>query len=833
MKTPKTDSLGPFLTNSFGDRYLYPVNREVFRNIGAHTRHRNFFGNALYKPATLNVLVGTDSGLLLRFLTAGELPEGSRYVFLELPEVIECLEAEGVLDNLSARIACIPFDRLETISESFQFKNYLYAGDINIWKSFAALDAFIPEYADLYLATRNYIEAFAWKIRVELGNKDFIERQMENLADNRISARHLKGLFPGKTAVLLAGGPSLDAVLPWVQEHRDKLVVLAISRIARRLKDVGLAPDIFFSVDPQIASFDISKDMLDFWDKSLFVNMYHVAPPLLSQWQGRSLFIGPRYPWDNAQDTAFLDAPGPTVSNTALGAAMQMGFAQIVLAGVDLCFSPEGMSHAKGSYESQAGPQYAHFDTRVETNCGGLSFTYRAMAEAIPYLGAQAEYAATFNCRFVNPSANAAKIPHVDYRPLEEITFDQIEEPALETIFRHLPQDSEEARLTFYRETLSGLIQAEKSFRTIRRLAVDGLECNDGLFGKNGKQADFRYKKRMDKVENRLNAAPLAPYATICKKFGLPLFVKMARPDTDQDWSDAQIEEAGRIYYEAFRDSADQLLALIKDAHQRTELRLEEEAPQSDIDRLLDGWKTFAEPGRVRIWLRNRPEALSAYDAATRDRVARFEAAFEESLRSRDLVHLKGLKEKSDPAMARHKLRMLFKNQELTPLKRMLDGLEYIVDSETASLRHLGAGYVAELEKDFATALNAYQSVLETGDARITEDALQRIASVSLGLQDLENALLALHCLCGQSPCYLSQYGDLAKLLGQTRMALDAYADYLEYFPDDQVVLFKVGKTYEEQEEWEFAATVFRHILASDPGNQTARDRLECATKNL
>ena len=370
MENLVTYDLGPFISNDYGDRYLYPVNRETFHRTGAYAQYKKHFGEALFAEKTLHILVGTDSGMLLRHINKTSVPDACRYVFIELPQVIDRLAKEGLLEDLQEEITCIPIGQLKETADLLEFQNYLYTEKILVWKSLAAVDSFLPEYAELNWETRDFIDAFAWKIKVQLGNQTFIARQLENLAENRISAACLKNLFPGKTAVLLAGGPSLDDHLPWIKQHRDQLVVLAVSRIARRLKEVDLVPDIFFSVDPNQASFDVSKEMLYFGDKTLFVNSFHVVPQLLSQWQGPMAFVGNRFPWPEESAQQFINAPGPTVTHTAFGIAMQMGFKQIILAGVDLCFSPEGYSHAKGSYERHAGPQFNQFDTQVRTQPG-------------------------------------------------------------------------------------------------------------------------------------------------------------------------------------------------------------------------------------------------------------------------------------------------------------------------------------------------------------------------------------------------------------------------------------------------------------------------------
>lgn len=822
-----TYDLGPFIANDYGDRYLYPVNRETFHRAGANVLYKKHFEGGLFTGKTLHILVGTDSGILLTHLLQADLPEASRYVCIELPHVIDRLKQEGMLENLPASVTCAPIDQLKEIAARFQFQNYLYTEKIIIWKSLAAVDAFLPEYAELYWATRDYIDTFAWKIKVQLGNHIFLSRQLENLAENRISAAFLQNLFPGKTAVLLAAGPSLDDHLPWIRQHRDTLVVLAVSRIARRLKEVDLVPDIFFSVDPQQACFDVSKEMLHFGERTLFVNSFHVVPHLISQWQGPAAFMGKRFPWPETSTETFLNAPGPTVTNAAFATAMQMGFSQIILAGVDLCFSPEGYSHAKGSYERQAGPQFHQFDTQVETNRGIRTFTTRAMAEAITSLGDLAKLALTKGCKTINPNALAAKISHVEHIPLENLDVTPLTEPAWEKIKGAFPKETDQTRKTYFNTVLEKLQTAEKHTIKIQKLAAEGLRCNDGLFGRNGMQADFKYKIRMDKVEKALNRPPVATYANLIKEIGLRQFLKISPIDNTGEWSDEQVEETGRLYYEAYRDSAAQMLQYIHTAIGRIKLRMEEENRDADLARLVEAWRENSETGRALIWNRRHTGHNDKNPGTIDQRLIECIDDFYAGIAHNPDYLVLGTKVGADPEMARQRIRILFKNRDRTALAGILQGLAASTDDNNRPIYHLAAAYLAELGGHFAEAFEEYQNVLESASPSVAEDALRRIASLSLELDDPGNALLALECLAGYSPVYLAQYADLAKLLGQTKTALDAYADYLERFPDDSMVLLKVGQLYQQQGEHEFAQTVFRHILHLEPDNEAAKKSFE------
>jgi hypothetical protein len=275
---------------------LYEVNRSAFDQVGSAAVYQKYFGEDLFQSNRLFVVVGTDSGLLLRYIQKQPLPEGTRYLFVELPAVIEALRAEGKLQDLPERIRVVSLQEAWTQAEDFQLQNYLFLGGIELRDSIAAMDANLPEYRVLYTHLGEQLQAIEWSTRSSLGSRDFILRQLENLAENRIPAIHLKDRFAGKTAVILGGGPSLDEILPWVRANKDRVAILAVSRISRRLLEFGLAPHLVFSVDPHDVSFDVSREMLHFWDRALFVHSHHVSPKLLGQWRGPSVYAGNRFP---------------------------------------------------------------------------------------------------------------------------------------------------------------------------------------------------------------------------------------------------------------------------------------------------------------------------------------------------------------------------------------------------------------------------------------------------------------------------------------------------------------------------------------------------------
>ncbi|KIH77495.1 Protein of unknown function DUF115 [Geoalkalibacter ferrihydriticus] len=820
MSTSGTQGLGPFLTNRFGDRYLYEVNRSVFDQVGSAAVYQKYFGEDFFKPNHLYIVVGTDSGVLLRHVKKRPLADGARYLFVELPSVVEALRAEGDLEDLPRHIQVVSLENLWAQAEAFQLQNYLFLSAVKLRDSMAAMDANLTEYRDLSDHLREQFQAMEWATRGGLGCRDFVVRQLENLGENRIPAIHLKGKFTGKTAVILGGGPSLDEILPWVKEHQDEIAILAVSRVSRRLQEFGLVPHFVFSVDPHDVSFDVSREMLHFWEKTLFVNSYHVSPKLLGQWRGRSVYVGDLFPWAGGANPPNLHAPGPTVTNTALSVAIDMGFSQIVLAGVDLCYSKSGITHAKGSFESEIGPRLNNILT-VETNGGWRAETGPDYHKAIEVLDQQAAIALNAGCQVINSALGAAKMSNVKFAPVEEITLNPFERPIFSELLEILPVDSSQERLVHYHLVRKELERTKLQLEIIKELSGEALYCNKGLFGKIGKKANYQYKRRMDEIESRLNSE-FEDLILLVKKFGILEFLNVTRLSDEKDWTDKEIEETADIYYGAYKNSATRLIGLINVALERIDTRQTEENSNPSLEVMSEIWRRDSQPGRVNIWLdryADQAEVIAFYQKLIDALIFEFDSM----LNKTDLDSKIKLREALSLAPVRGKVLRLFRSKNTEGLRGVIESLEGHSDQEVAgSLCALAKGYLDEIEQDLSSALAHYQELIGEHFTPITEDALKRIASISLKNGQIDFAKLALECLASAVFIYKSQYADLLKTLGEHQAAADLYVDYLERAPSDLSVLLKLGQLYRTMGAEDAARQVFEMVLGQDPVNAAA-----------
>ncbi len=809
---------GPLLTNAFGEKFLHGINRNSFDKVGSENLFRRQMADLL-KEDRFHIVIGTDSGLLLHHLRRAGLPQGARYLFIEHPKVLALVEEE-IAPFLGERVVCTTGDRYQEQALAMDITSYVFLGQVLLHQSIGAQDDFQGIYQDIVWEVRKELKQFVWSVNHSLGSEVFIRRQFENLGENRIPAKCLANSFQGSTAVLLAGGPSLDDIFPWLEKHRDRVVVLAVSRVARRLQEVGIAPDIIVSIDPHPVSFDVSKEALRFWSESVLVHMYHVTPLLLGQWRGRSLFLGPRVIWKSPLNTGTVTAAGPTVTNAAIKTALEMGFSQLILAGVDLCFSREGFTHASGSNERQAGPQLGRTCMQVQTNGGWLADTDHDLFSAINQLARQAEAANRRGCRIVNSAPGAVRIEGIDFRPIEEVEISSLAEPPGKVLRRVIPEETAETRSNYYAEVLQELTEVAHRLREIEKLAAEGLKANAGLFGRNGRKADFRCKGKMDRIEKKLNKDK--EFSRLVKTIGVRNFLGITRVDPGREWSDAEIERTGDMYYRAYQASAASLLRMVEGAERRLQIRLEEERSAPDFPRLLDQWRRDGQPARGVLWSDRHGDAGPNLAQEERAALAALEAEFERILTTRDTSHLQRSKSYAQLGGVAAKARTFLQRRNAEGLQTLQEGLRAHPAPEAKFYRTLVDGYLAELAGRNPEALDCYQHIIEAPFPPLMEDALRRVAFLSLGAGDTANALLALDCLAAVSPAYLLQYADLLRLAGDHRRALDTYADYLDKVPADLSAMMKLGLLYRELGIREGAELMCNQILALDPENRAA-----------
>lgn len=158
--------------------------------------------------------------------------------------------------------------------------------------------------------------------------------------------------FPGLPAVLVAAGPSLDANLPEIVMHRDKVVLIAVDTAVRPLLAAGVQPDFVVALDPSDVNASHLVD-LPACPGTWLVAEGSLDPVVFDHFAGRACVfrVADHHPWPWLRrlglDRQLLRAWG-SVLTTAFDLALQMGCDPIVFTGADLAFT-NGRPYARGT----------------------------------------------------------------------------------------------------------------------------------------------------------------------------------------------------------------------------------------------------------------------------------------------------------------------------------------------------------------------------------------------------------------------------------------------------------------------------------------------------
>lgn len=812
-------NIGNFQKNQFGDRYFYIINRNMFDATGSDTVFQARYGEALFNEDTLYVIAGTDSGLLIDYVRKHGLPTGTRYFFIELSNVINKL-------NLNVKV----IDQAITLCTLHEFENHLenklgndYAlvGRFLLKKSQAVKHGYFSDYLPFWRQLKKSVDQYCWRTEASLYGRYYIKRQIKNLTENQFPAYAFKDRFVDKTAVLLAGGPSLDQSLAWVKANRDSILVTAVSRIGKQLTEAGICPDIIVSIDPQPANLLVSKEMLAFQENALLVNSYHVAPELLSMWHGRKVYLENRYPWNKPGLEENFDSRPPTVTNTAHWLLVEMGFKQIILLGVDLCFSSEGFTHAKHSLERNSAPMLTRGDQLVETISGQMLETTNEYIFAATNLDEMAKEADKRNCITINPSENSVKLANIRHLALDNITIDPLEQPAMNIIDNGLPKSDRNTSIEFHSETLEEVERVIDELKIIKKLAIDCLRYNKIMFGKNGHKANMSYKHKMDQVEKKLNSKHKY-ISDLVKCYGIRRFIAIVRFSEYDETDIDKVYRDGQTYYQAYLDTASELCEELDQACERITARIEEQNESPDIDNLLAQWKKDRQYGRALNW---KQKYLASLNSAQIDEVEKlfvgiadgYEQVIKEQLNQftnkiNKYTNIDGLQGKA--------LEYL-QQQDTESLRRLISGVSQREDS--SELLMLIQAYLSELNQTKQVIIENYIKIQE-GPFRF--DVLRRLLLIYTRDNDYRSALPILAQLAEITPNFVPALADVLHILGEPQKAVDLYTDYLLLSPDNLHAMFKLGKIYKSQGLNEGLEWTMQYILEKDPENKAAKDLL-------
>jgi len=771
------------ITNQFGEQYLYAVNRNLFEQEPARERIEREFGPLLAREDSLIIFIGSDSGTVIRYVMDRGVPPGTRFIFVETDELLPQVADAVDLEPFAERVLLVSPEQIEQAIQDADINSYLYVDSVFLRRSLSAEYGFIPRYRSDYWEVESLLNDRRWNTVVSLGQDAFIHCQLQNCADNLHPLVEIKGCLEGKSVMVLGGGPSLDEHLDWIKAHRAQLVLFSVSRISRRLQQVGLEPDFVFSVDPQEISYQFSKEMLEFSPRVIFVNQYHVAPKLLSQWPHRKFYMGMALPWTTGLNPDNnCNGVGPTVTNAAISAAAWLGCRTIYLSGVDLCFTPEGYTHAQGSRERAAGPKTDLSNLSVITNSGKRANTGSDYYSAIRSLSLQAKLLLEQGTSIINISANAARIEGVLYKPVSEITLDGT---GFDIDLPDIDQNNDYSRLSTLEQELKHKLEAAEK---VSELVRNALDIHDSMY-RDG-VVDETLKQELESIDDTL-AKEHEELFKLIKMLSIRGLIRMAQTFREPDEVGLEeVKEKLDLYYRSLKSGVSRLIRFLETGVESVQVRRREQdldkKTAAEVDRVVSSWMERQEPGRACFKIF---EAVSANESMQKAR-----AAFEHFISTDQLSEFTAEKRRRNLHALPMRIQQLKDNGDLTALEQLKGSL---IDTDG------GEGYlpllmatIYQLEKQPEKALQELIPVMEQPESPVLEQVLALMVRLCTELGLHQAALDAMAGLASLNARYLRFYADALAANGQAGDAVEHLTEYLHYFPGDLEAIDKLESWY-------------------------------------
>lgn len=168
------------------------------------------------------------------------------------------------------------------------------------------------------------------------------------------SAKELKRAQP---VFIIGNGPSLDASIDYLKEHAHEAIVFSCGTALKPLLTNGIIPDIHVEMERPAILLDLVLKMghTEQFKKIDLICLNTVYPEVLKLFKKAHLMLKPvdagstfirEFISNKFSEVMYCN---PTVSNAATSVAVEMGFENLVLFGVDYGFKDDAHHHSKES----------------------------------------------------------------------------------------------------------------------------------------------------------------------------------------------------------------------------------------------------------------------------------------------------------------------------------------------------------------------------------------------------------------------------------------------------------------------------------------------------
>jgi hypothetical protein len=193
-----------------------------------------------------------------------------------------------------------------------------------------------------------------------------------NMCDGRYSMFKRSRIALSVPVFVIGSGPSLDDDIDFIRENQDRAIIISCGTAARVLLRNGIRPDFQMLLENGAGPYRALEAMAkehDFGD-AVLIGGNTVEPRVKTLFKNAVFFYRPAlssYAMFSPGEEFSIEEPGPTVVNTGVSAALNMGFRELYLFGVDLGTRDKRRHHSKDSL-------YRHADDQMEDVDGAMDF---------------------------------------------------------------------------------------------------------------------------------------------------------------------------------------------------------------------------------------------------------------------------------------------------------------------------------------------------------------------------------------------------------------------------------------------------------------------------
>ncbi len=792
MQPVQTQKNETVLEGFFPDAFHQTLSKEIYAT---------FVGSQL-PDNKLFVVLGTDSGRLIDYL-ATIATAGQRFICVDFPEVIEYIQQtrNELLQNQGTfKLKLFTFDDFTFDCLYDNYQDYVMRNAIILLRSLV-----VVQNNGLYSGINaQYNERFL-RFRIDqVDNRDFkkvFDQQLESVCDLMHPLSVIKGRLKGTVpAILLGGGPSLDNVIPWLKENQSKIWIFAASRICKRLLQEGITPDFIGVFDGQPLIFDYSKEMYEFEKQSILITGEHPYAPLIRQWSGLKTYSRRRFPWAKGGEENFI-SDGPTVTNALFGIGCYLGVSQFYLAGVDFCFTPEGVCHESASIEAKNQQRDAS-DTKAINYRGEEVGTNIQLYDARNLFEEQMRRLQKEwpSFKAYNLNDGAAVIQGVNYAPLEQL--DEVLCHANAQKFKVVEAFQEALQFDAKIEKafqlfLKGEVNAySKWFLTIVKESKKGMHLSRTLFADESKQQ--AKIKEVLKLKTKLEKRVGVDYQTLVN-YGYQTFMDTLKPvESETDMSQQEMQNTLLGFFGGLNAASEGFLQKLDEIRPTIQFRLTELDPNTDFAILAEHWLKDGVPGRFQVWLTHYAEKPYQYYADHYpEQVAQLEQAFQ-FMKTDESALQESFKQRfHSPEKFITRLQEAFDSQDLQTLREIIRQLHLITSDDYSLVNSLATGMLLELKGSLEDALLHYLAIDPQRQSLFVQ---QQVYPLAFSLHQPDKGIEALKALSTINVRYLPKLAEAFELFGDNEHALVCYQSYPFIFEDTDALINWIRLLVQRQE---------------------------------